>query len=266
MLFEVSKILWWFLQPTKLWLVLVLLGVVLLYVGRGLAGRGLLSFAVVAALFTVFLPVHSWVAAPLETRFPRLSELPATVDGILVLGGAVDELVTASSGQATLNHAGERMTEAVSLARLYPTAKLVFSGGSSLVRQTETSLSLKEADVARQLFNNMGIYRLRLVFESESRNTWENAVNTKALVQPQEGEIWLLVTSAQHIPRSVGIFRKVGWTVLPYPTDYRVIPGSPQPNLGFSEKLAIIDSAAKEWVGLLSYYLLGRTSAVFPKP
>jgi uncharacterized SAM-binding protein YcdF (DUF218 family) len=264
MLFEVSKILWWFLQPTKLWLIFVIVGVVLLYTGRQTAGRGLLSFALVIALFTVFLPVHSWLAAPLESRFPRPNELPATVDGILVLGGAVDELLTANSGQATLNHAAERMTEAVSLARLYPTARLAFSGGSSLVNQG--TLNLKEADVARQLFDNMGIYRLRLVLESESRNTWENAVNTKALVQPQEGETWLLVTSAQHMPRSVGIFRKVGWTIIPYPTDYRVIPGGRQPNLGFSEKLAILDSAAKEWVGLVSYYLLGRTSAVFPKP
>jgi uncharacterized SAM-binding protein YcdF (DUF218 family) len=266
MLFEISKVLWWFFQPTKLWLILVLLGVVLLYIDRRSAGRGLLTFAVVLALLTVFLPVHSWIAGPLEQRFPALTQLPPTANGIIVLGGAVDELVTNSSGQATLNQAAERMTEAVTLARLYPTVRLVFSGGSSLVNQSEASLSLKEADVARQLFENLGLYKLRLVFESESRNTWENAVNTKALIQPQEGETWLLVTSAYHMPRSVGIFRKVGWNVIPYPTDYRVIPGKRQANIGFSEKLYIIDQATKEWVGLISYYLLGRTSAVFPKP
>lgn len=262
MLFEVSKILWWFLQPTKLWLMLVLLGVVLLYLGRQNVGRGLLTFAIITALFTVFFPVHSWLAAGLESRFPRLTELPPNADGILVLGGAVDEVLTAAFELPSLNHAAERMMEAVALARRYPTAKLVFSGGSSLVRQT----NLTESDVAERLFNKLSIYELRLFFERESRNTWENAVNTKALMSPQEGETWLLVTSAQHMPRSVGIFRKVGWNVIPYPTDYRVIPGSRQPNIGFAEKLHIIDGAAKEWVGLVSYYLLGRTTAVFPKP
>jgi uncharacterized SAM-binding protein YcdF (DUF218 family) len=264
MLFELSKILWWFFQPTKLWLVLVILGVLLLYLDRRNAGRGLLTFAVLVAFLAVFFPVHSWLVGPLEGRFPHVTELPAQVDGILVLGGAVDELLTANLGQATLNHAAERMTEAVTLARLYPTAKLVFTGGSSLLSQD--SLALREADVARQLFENMGIYKLRLIFENESRNTWENAVNTKQIVQPQEGETWLLVTSAYHMPRSVGIFRKVGWNVIPYPTDYRSIPGQRQPNLGFSEKLYTVDLAAKEWVGLVSYYLLGRTTAVFPKP
>ncbi len=266
MLFELSKILWWFLQPTKLWLILVLLGVILLYVGRQNAGRGLLTLAVISAFFTVFFPVHSWLAGPLESRFPPLTEFPPNVDGILVLGGAVDELVTASAGQPTLNHAAERMTEAVALARRYATAKLVFSGGSSLVRQNDLSLSLSEGDVAEQLFNKLNIYELRLFFEKESRNTWENAVNTKAMMNPQEGETWILVTSAQHMPRSVGVFRKVGWNVIPYPTDYRVIPGKRQPNIGFAEKLQIIDQTAKEWVGLVSYYLLGRSSAVFPKP
>jgi uncharacterized SAM-binding protein YcdF (DUF218 family) len=265
MLFELSKILWWFVQPSKLWLLLVTLGVLLLYTQQKGFGRGLLSFTVVIAFLTVFLPVHAWLSGPLEQRFPRLTELPANVDGIIVLGGAVDELLTAAFEQPALNDGAERMTEAVALAQRFPTAQLVFSGGSSLVNQNELSLSLKEADVARRLFENLGIPESRLTLESASRNTWENAVNTKVLVNPQPNEVWLLVTSAQHVPRSVGIFRKVGWEILPYPTDYRVIPGRRQPNLSFTEKLQIIDSAAKEWVGLVSYYLMGRTAVVFPK-
>jgi uncharacterized SAM-binding protein YcdF (DUF218 family) len=265
MLFELSKVLWWFAQPSKLWLVLVASSVLLLYTRRRNLGRGLLTLAIILAFLTVFLPVHTWLAGALEQRFPRLTELPAKVDGIVVLGGAVDELVTAAFMQPALNDAAERMTEAVSLARRYPTAKVVFSGGSSLVSQNDSFLSLKEADVAERLFSSLGIAKERITLESESRNTWENAVNTKAIVQPKEGEIWLLVTSAQHMPRSTGIFRKVGWNVIPYPTDYRVIPGKRQPNLGFPEKLQIIDGAAKEWIGLVSYYLLSRTSALFPK-
>jgi uncharacterized SAM-binding protein YcdF (DUF218 family) len=264
MLFELSKILWWFVQPSKLWLLLVTLGVLLLYTQQKSFGRGLLSFAVVIAFLTVFLPVHSWLAGPLENRFPRLTELPANVDGIVVLGGAVDQLLTAAFGQASLNDGAERMTEAVALARSYPNAKVVFTGGTALTNASADSP--READVARLLFENLGIEESRVVLESESRNTWENAVNTKLLVNPQPTEVWLLVTSAQHMPRSVGIFRRVGWNVTPYPTDYRVIPGKRQPNMGFIEKLQIIDGAAKEWVGLVSYYWMGRTTTVFPKP
>jgi uncharacterized SAM-binding protein YcdF (DUF218 family) len=264
MFFEVSKILWWFLQPSKLWLLLVTLGVLLLYSRQKNLGRSILSFAVVIVFLTVFLPVHTWVAGTLETRFPRLTELPTNVDGIVVLGGAVDQLITARFGQASLNDGAERMTETVALARRYPTARVVFTGGTALTNASANSP--READVARLLFENLGVEESRVVLESESRNTWENAVNTKALVNPQPNEVWLLVTSAQHMPRSIGIFRKVAWNVIPYPTDYRVIPGKRQPNMGFPEKLQIIDSAAKEWIGLVSYYFMGRTSAVFPRP
>ena len=66
--------------------------------------------------------------------------------------------------------------------------------------------------------------------ERRSRNTQENAEFSKALVAPKEGERWLLVTSAFHMPRSVGLFRKAGFAVEPYPVDWRVSWGwgSPQ--------------------------------------
>lgn len=263
MLFTASKILWSLLQPTKAWLILVFVGVVLLYTPRATLGRLLLSGAVILALLTIFLPVHSWIAAPLEQRFPRLQTLPDTVSGIIVLGGGVDQLLTEAHQQPSLNYAAERMTEAVALARLYPEARLVFTGGSAVVNDSDNSL--KEADVAERLFLALGVEKSRMILESASRNTYENVLYTKALVKPKPREIWLLITSAFHMPRSVGIFRKHNWEVIPYPTDYRVIAGKRQPNLGFAEKLSIIDSASKEWVGLVSYYLLGRTSELFPK-
>jgi uncharacterized SAM-binding protein YcdF (DUF218 family) len=263
MLFTLSKILWSLLQPTKLWLLLIFLGVLLLYGSRVILGRTLLSIAVLVAFLSIVLPVHTWLASPLEGRFSRLSVLPETVDGIIVLGGGVDEILTAAYQQPALNYAAERMTEAVTLARHYPNAKLVFSGGSAVTGQTD--LVLKEADVAQRLFIALGIEGSRIVLESASRNTYENAVNTQTIIQPKPEETWLLITSAMHMPRAIGIFRKVGWKVIPYPTDYRVIAGKRQPNLGFAEKLMIIDMAAKEWVGLVSYYVLGRTSELFPR-
>jgi uncharacterized SAM-binding protein YcdF (DUF218 family) len=262
--FVLSKILWSFLQPTKLWLILVFVGVLLLYTPRANAGKHMLTLALALAFLTIILPVHSWVAAPLEQRFPRLSQLPQHLDGIIVLGGGVDQLLTEVYEQASLNYAAERMTEAVTLARRYPEARLVFTGGSAVVNDSDKSL--KEADVAEKLFLDLGIEKSRIVLEALSRNTHENVLYTKDLVKPKPQEIWLLITSASHMPRSIGIFRKHNWDVIPYPTDYRVIVGKRQPNLGFSEKLSIMDNSVKEWVGLVSYFLMGRTLELFPKP
>jgi uncharacterized SAM-binding protein YcdF (DUF218 family) len=104
--------------------------------------------------------------------------------------------------------------------------------------------------------------------ERRSRNTYENAEFSKVLVSPKSGERWLLVTSAHHMPRSVGIFRKVGFEVEPYPVDWRT--GRRGDLLKFSdhfaERLALVDTAAREWMGLVAYWITGKTSEFFPSP
>jgi uncharacterized SAM-binding protein YcdF (DUF218 family) len=105
------------------------------------------------------------------------------------------------------------------------------------------------------------------VIERDSRNTDENARFTKALMKPQPGETWVLITSARHMPRSVGIFRKEGWRVLAYPVDY-LTPRSVGFGVGFglASGLAAVDTAAYEWFGLVYYRLSGRIDAFFPGP
>jgi uncharacterized SAM-binding protein YcdF (DUF218 family) len=105
-----------------------------------------------------------------------------------------------------------------------------------------------------------------VVFENTSRTTWENAANTYDLVKPRRGELWILLTSASHMPRAVGVFRKVGWTVLPWPVGYQSrghIGAYPQ---SMGKKLAGLDPAAHEWLGLTIYYLQGRISGLLPAP
>ena len=106
-----------------------------------------------------------------------------------------------------------------------------------------------------------------VIFETDSRNTWENALFSRRLVEPQPGETWLLVTSALHMPRSVGIFRRVGWEVVPYPVDYRTRRGGhPYLRFEFEKTLSLLHEATREWIGLVSYRLMDRTSALFPGP
>lgn len=210
-------------------------------------------------LGTAFLPVPNLVLAPLEDRFPLPLHLPDRVEGIIVLGGAVDPIETVTRGIPSLNDAAERMTTFVKLAQLYPAAKKVFTGGNGTLKDTK----IAEADVARQLFNDLGLDTSQVAFEEKSRNTYENALFSKELVHPASGGTWILITSAMHMPRAVGIFRKLGWPILPYPVAYK----SDKDYVGdFAGALAAIDDGAREWLGLFAYRILDRTDAVFPGP
>jgi uncharacterized SAM-binding protein YcdF (DUF218 family) len=259
--FLASKLLWGVLRPNTLALLLALVGLVLVWRGRRL-GRwplalGLSWFAAVFAL-----PVAALLTLPLEERFPR-APAPARVTGIVVLGGAVEQALTEAHGLPALNGAAERMTEAVALARRFPAARLVFTGGSAAILPGGPT----EADTARRLFADLGLPPERLTFESESRNTHENAVLTHRLVQPKPGETWLLVTSASHMPRAMGCFRAAGWQVTAWPVNYTT---ARDPALWwhwpFPTRLNQAEWALREWVGLVAYRLMGRTDALFPAP
>jgi uncharacterized SAM-binding protein YcdF (DUF218 family) len=207
----------------------------------------------------------NWVILPLEERFPAYVDDGRPVSGILFLGGAVLAEESIARGQLILNDAGERVLALGELARRFPDAKVVFSGGSGALIEDEAP----EAEVvARFAPAALGLPPERLLVESRSRTTHENALFSRRLVEPRDGERWLLVTSAWHMPRSVGCFRQVGFSVVPYPVDYRT--RGPQDRwrtfASLSEGLRRLDLATKEWIGLLGYRLAGYTDALFPGP
>lgn len=263
MLFFISKVLWLFLVPSTLLLLLALLGLALLFGRRRRAGLACVTASLGAIALIGLLPVGDLMLAPLENRFPEVTALPAGVAGIIVLGGAIETDLSAARGMPSLNEAAERMTSLAYLARHYPNAPLAFTGGNGEMIHAP----MTEAAVARALFTQLGVDQSRIVYESRSRTTYENAVLLKALVQPRPGQVWLLVTSAWHMPRSVGLFRHAGWTVLPYPVGYKTAPSlMTEIHGGVPDHLAMVDLATHEWVGLAAYWLLGRTSALFPAP
>jgi uncharacterized SAM-binding protein YcdF (DUF218 family) len=151
----------------------------------------------------------------------------------------------------------------VKLARAYPRARIVYSGGDASLMGSEAP----EADFIHPLLDSFGIPRDRVLLETRSRNTAENAVFTKELVEPKPTERWLIVTSALHMPRAIGCFRKAGFAVEAYPVGWRttqLFDSLGQRTL--SEGLKQLDVAANEWIGLVAYRLTGRTSALFPAP
>ncbi len=263
MFFALSKILWWFAAPANLLFLLLAAGVLLLWTRWRRLGRGMATLAVLLIATVTVLPVGSWATRQLEDRFPAVTTLPARVDGIVVLGGAVNPWLTVERGQVALSDNGDRLTEFAGLTRRYPEARLVFTGGTgSLTRQ-----DLKEADMLAPLWRQIGLDEGRILYENQSRNTHENAVLTLPLAKPQPGETWLLVTSAFHMPRAVGCFREAGWTILPYPVDYKT--GSSfafDLSLNPAGRLASLDAAVHEWLGLIFYRLTGKTDSLFPGP
>jgi len=229
------------------------IGVVLLWTGRVALGRSLLSIAVLCFGLIAVLPVEEWALRPLEERFPQPTEL-TKVDGIVVLGGAINGAISIDRLQPQTNDEADRMLQFVVLAHAYPNAKLVFTGGPL----PSAPAGAREADVAENLFTAMGIDPQRIQYESESRTTFENAAFT--------GETWLLVTSAAHMPRAIGTFRTVGLDLLAYPAGYKSFHGNVTHQYGLIDRLHLLHIAAHEWIGLVVYRLRGQSSALFPAP
>ena len=253
------------MQPGNALVLLVALGALLLFSARNArrrAGRRIVAATSIGFLVLTIVPVGPWLVRPLEDRFP-LPTMPNRVDGIIVLGGAVNPPLAAVRGEPSVNDAAERILAMADLGRRHPDAKLVFTGGSGSLWGGK----YREGEVMRAALEQAGLDTGRVVFENESRNTWENAVYSRDLVAPKPGETWLLVTSAWHMPRSVGIFRRIGWPVLPYPVDYRSRDdGKPYLLFELDANLMMASFAVREWIGLAAYRLMDRTDSLFPAP
>lgn len=262
-MFLISKIFNFVTDPAALIPVLLGIGTLLLWTRWRRAGRGMVAATVAFILIVSVFPLGEYLLSILENRFPIARSLPPQVTGIITLGGAIDRFITTQRGQAALSERAERMTELVALARRYPKARLVFTGGNAALLRPHVT----EAEAARLFFRTMGLDAGRMVFEDRSRNTFENAVFTYDLLAPKAGERWLLITSAMHMPRSVGAFRKAGWKPLPVPVDFNTEwPYRFRPGLRYTSGIANFSLALHEWIGLLAYRILGRSDALFPAP
>ncbi len=264
MFFVLSKTLGIMLLPTNFLIGVGLIGAVLLATRLARLGRGLLFASVALLVIAGFSPLGNLLLYPLEQRFPAWDPARGAPDGIVVLGGAIDADLSASHGTAVFTRAADRVVEAAALARQYPKARIVYSGGSANL----VGGGAREADYAAATFERLGVAKDRLTMERRSRNTLENAEFSRQLAAPKSGERWLLVTSAYHMPRSIGIFRKAGFAVEAYPVDWRT--GASSDLLTFQpfalEGLERTEIAVREYMGLVAYRISDKTGALFPGP
>ncbi|MBV0913452.1 YdcF family protein [Anianabacter salinae] len=205
-----------------------------------------------------YVPVGDVLLRPLETRFnvPVLTEAPT---GIVVLGGPEDVALSNVWGQPVLNGAGERIVAAIGLATRYPEARVLLTGRT----WRRNALYPSEADVARDVLVSAGIAPDRITIDTEANNTAQNARNLIDATGAPTGD-WLLVTSAFHMPRSVGTFCAGGWALIPYPVDFRTGAFRHRMAWNLAPHWLDLATATREWAGLVAYRLLGRTEAVFP--
>lgn len=262
-----SKLVGYLTDPPTIILALLVLGFTLsLSRRRRRLGQGVVGAVLAAVLAFSVVPLDTWILTRLEARFPPPSPMPERVDGIIVLGGAINPEVSAARGQVSIGGAASRLSSLILLARHYPEARLIYSGGAG----NPFDQSLKEADYATDFYRDIGFGTDRIIFERQSRNTRENATLGKEAMAPKPGETWLLITSAWHMPRAVGCFRAAGWPVIAYPTDY-LTTGIEKPwwrELHFSPARGFngLSLVLHEGVGLISYRLMGWTNELYPGP
>jgi len=225
----------------------------------------LVAAAAVSVLLCNITPITTALAWLLEYRCPKLPTSGVNPTGIIALGGTfVPADLAANEAEATAPN--NRVIPAILLARRYPHARLIFSGGPN-------SPNEKQPDEAHQYGNlavALGINPLRILYEDRSRNTYENAIFTRNLLHPKPGEHWILVTSAIHMPRAIGSFREAKFDVVPDPVNYLTTTSAD--NSWHFQRVAgvtareLYNAAVHEWIGLIGYRLTGKADALFPGP
>jgi uncharacterized SAM-binding protein YcdF (DUF218 family) len=265
MFFALSKIIGFFVVPSNFIALLGVAGLGLLVARRRRIGLGLLIASIVLLVVAGFSPLGNALLLALTERFPPWQQgTGGDPDGIIVLGGAIDSESSAARHSIELDASAERVLAMLRLARRYPSARIVYSGGSGNLLLA----SVSEAPFAGQLLDEFAVARDRIILEPHSRSTAENASFVRAMLTPKPNERWLLVTSAFHMPRAIGAFRRVGFNVEAYPVDWRT-RGWTDISLPFdqlSSGLARTDVAIHEWGGLVVYWLAGKSSELFPSP
>jgi uncharacterized SAM-binding protein YcdF (DUF218 family) len=249
--FPLSKLIWFLLAPSRLLLWLSLGAAIAALARRARTTRVLAIATALLFLAIGVLPTGAWLAQPLEDAYPRPAP-PLHVDGVVTLGGGLETRRLLSRHAPPTASSEGRLVSTFELARRYPTARVVFSGGWG---------RYPDATAARYVFAQLGLAPDRLLLEDRSRNTYENLLFSQRLARPKPGETWMLATSAIQMPRAMAVARRLGWRLIPWPTDYLTDAADGAPilteGLDPATRIQLTDAAAHEWMGLLAYRLGG---------
>jgi len=245
---------WWIINIDLLFVFCFFIGLALLWGQRKKWGKRFLGISVFGFIFFAIVPIGLWTFEQLENRFPKINTISSDTKGIILLGGPFDIPTSLERGERAYNLTLGRFIQCIGLAKEYPYLQLTFTGNEF------------EMENAKQEFKVLGLDPSQIQFAESAKDTKENAMKMATLLDPQPNEKWILVTSAYHMPRSVGLFRKAGFNVIPYPVDYHA-PGKYEMwfFLGLQVNLQGWQASAREWLGMLINYLMRRSDDLFPK-
>ena len=248
--------------PSNVIAALAVLGLVMLLLRRR-SGAAIAAVTLVALAGGALSPLGNMLLTPLEQRFPDTGFPTQRPDGIIVLGGSYDTVTHGYLSTIYLEEDTEPMAVVPDLARRYPEARIIFSGG------TDPSTSgPSEAAIVKRYFISFGIAPDRILIEEHSQTTEQNARFTADLIHPTPEARFLLVTSSYHMPRATGAFRKAGFNVIAFPVGSRTRGWSEfwQPAPTATDNLRRLDIAVHEWLGLVAYRLSGYSNELFAGP
>jgi len=248
-----SKLLDLLVAPLTWALLLGLLALLLRRAGRTRAALGLAALLVLA-LFSSG-PVAAALSGLAEAGAPRTYRPEVVYDAAVVLSGMVDTDASAASGEAELTRAADRIVRALELFRAGRVRLLLLSGRDTSPRAGEPS----EPELLRDRLVAWGVPADRIVVETESRNTRENAVESAKLLAARGAGSVLLVTSAAHARRALGCFRAAGLSPDVLPVDRRAGAPGRAAWLPRAGALETSTGALRELAGRAVYFVLGYT-------
>lgn len=261
--FSFLNFLWSTFHPIQVLMYLLLVGLIVNLFSKNKLFKVVNLITLILFILIVFLPNGTYLLWKLENTYSKPKIFPDKIDGMLILGSGTDPLLTDQHGQVTLTESIERITESIELIKKFPDAKVVYSGGMPTAKSQE---KLSGVDVAKMFFTRMKIDVNKIIFEDQSKDTYENFIFSKKFINNTDGEKWLLVTSASHMKRAMSVAEKLGLNFIPYPVDYIVHKNySWKVNYflkgrRFLKNLNHFKIAAHEYVGLIAYYLSKRSS------
>tara|TARA_Y100001970_G_C14194031_1_gene837060 strand:- start:419 stop:1198 length:780 start_codon:yes stop_codon:yes gene_type:complete len=258
-MYTLSKFIWFFLNPLNFLIFFLLLAFFLRLLKKNNISNIFFIFSLLFFTVVGVFPTGNFLLFKLEKNYPSLLEVPYNLDGILILGGPSSSGLTSNHNQVNFNDGGERLTESTFIIKKYQPKKIIFSGGS-----VHQSFENSHAYVAKIFFSQMGIDVAKIDFEYKSRNTFENLVYSFEIANPKKYENWLLITSSFHMTRAINIAEKLGWNFTPYPVDFKVKKKfhSYKPSMHILNNFNAFNLASHEYIGLISYYFLGRTDKI----
>tara|TARA_B100000575_G_scaffold259221_1_gene231308 strand:+ start:1248 stop:2027 length:780 start_codon:yes stop_codon:yes gene_type:complete len=259
MSFYFSKILWIIINPYNFFIIIALLAVTSYLLKLKKIYKFLFFFYFSFILLVSFFPIGKYLIHKLEKQYYNL-EIPERIDGIIILGGVTNVTLHNDFNEVNVNDSAERLIESVPIIKNNPDVTIIFAGGSGDMLNP----NLNHAKVVKAFYEKTGVDTSRIIFETESRNTFENLLYSKEIAEPNHNNTWILITSAFHLKRSTLIAEKLEWKLHPYPVDFKVRKDFKfNISLDLLSNIVYFQNATHEWLGLLYYYFMGRTNKAF---